>query len=301
MREVSLKSHLESSVADADLRQLLTAIADFSVPVRTEFPHRLATTADRNKYGEATAELDRWVNDFVVSGLLSTGLVRKVYSEELEVPMVSEGGREKYVVAIDPLDGSSNIISNNAFGMIFGIYKKDLPVRGAEQVAALYKVYGPMTTLVYTAGKGSHEFVKYLKGDLRFALTAENIRLPEPGKVYGLGGSPGEWSPGFHKFAESLAIERGMKNRYCGTFVADVNQVIHYGGLFAYPATSKAQGGKLRLFYEGAPVGFIVEQAGGASSNGRSSLLQVEATDPDVRTPVFVGNKKLVAAAVRSV
>ncbi|MBU1197722.1 fructose-1,6-bisphosphatase [Candidatus Micrarchaeota archaeon] len=293
---LSFRSHADS-LEDSELAELLKTIAALSPDVRQEFPHRLKLGKEnKNKYGEITAELDVWANDFIVKRLGETGLVNTIHSEELSKPLQCNADAP-FHVSMDPLDGSSNIVSNNAFGTIVGIYRQPLPCKGREQVASLYKLYGPLTTLVYTAGRGVHEFVKHRKGEGKnaFFLLNEDMQLPEPGSVYGVGGDPLQWYDSFKKFVEDLVSVKKLKNRYSGAFVADFSQVLHYGGFFAYPGTKKAPQGKFRLFFEGHPMGMIVEQAGGRSSNGRISLLDVSADDVDARTPVYVGNRELIA------
>ncbi|VVB65982.1 Fructose-1,6-bisphosphatase class 1 [Candidatus Gugararchaeum adminiculabundum] len=291
----SLKQHL-SGLKDRQLAELIYSISTLSQDVRKEFPHRLITeNAQMNKYGEIAKELDTWTNEFFCNAMLRTKLVRAVYSEELEEPRLGDKNGP-FVVTIDPLDGSSNIATNNPFGTIIGIWKKDLPAKGSEQVASLYKLYGPITTLVYTTketGKVA-EFVKHRKGEIEYFLLYDNMKLPEPGSVYGIGGSPIEFDDKYNDFFRRLVFEHKLKNRYCGAFVGDFSQVLHYGGYFAYPGTPKKPQGKLRLFYEGNPMSLIIENAGGASSNGFKSVLDVTGDDIDARTPVHIGNRHII-------
>lgn len=293
---LTLSQHLKKSGVDNELRRLINSIAYLSLDAQHRFPKYLrGTLGNKNKYGEAVAKLDEWVNGYLCDELVKTGLVRKIYSEELEMPLVSHEGAP-FVVTLDPLDGSSNIVSNNAFGTIVGIYRDDLPQKGENLVAAVYKLFGPVNTLVYTVGLGSHEFVKHYDGlgTPQFYLLAENLKVPEPGEVFGIGGDPLEWSPAFLKFAKDLFRKEKLKVRYSGTFVADFSQILHRGGIFAYPSTKKSPKGKLRLAYEGAPMSFIWEQAGGASFDGKGSVLQAVNKDVDARAPLYLGGKKLI-------
>ncbi|MFH1448765.1 MAG: class 1 fructose-bisphosphatase [Candidatus Micrarchaeota archaeon] len=293
MAEITLREHLQE-VRNDELAKLIYEIGRMSMDIRVEFPHRMiAEKGEKNKYGELAEELDVWCNKYYCDGFKKTGLVRAVYSEELKNPVRFENDAP-FVITIDPLDGSSNVISNNVLGAIIGIYRKDLPAKGRELVASMYKLYGPMTTLVYTAGRGVHEFVKHRKGVMRYCLIHENMKLPEPGKVYGMGGSPTKWIPEFKEFVKGMSEEKKMKLRYCGTFVGDIAQVLHYGGFFGYPALVDKPQGKLRLFYEGIPMGNIIEAAGGLSSNGELSLLDIGCDDADVRCPIYIGNRDLV-------
>jgi len=295
-KPATLERHLAESGADAGLQRLISSFAYIALDAQHEFPKYLrGTMGEPNKYGEAVARLDEWVNGFLCDSLVKTGMVNKIYSEELREPLIGRAGAP-FVVAMDPLDGSSNIISNNAFGTIVGVYREDLPQTGRKLAAAFYKLYGPVNTFVYTVGKGTHEFVKHYdsEGKAQFLLLAGNMKIPEPGGVFGLGGDPVDWSPLFLKYAKGLFREEGMKARYSGTFVADFSQVLHRGGIFAYPSTRKNPEGKLRLFYEAQPMAFIMEQAGGESWSGSCSLLDVNAKDVDARVPLYMGSRAMV-------
>lgn len=293
----TLSLHLKKSGMPDDLRKLIFDFAHISLDAQHHFPKYLRGTAgNENKYGEAVQKLDEFVNGFLCDSLVKTGLVRKIYSEELEKPLIATAKNAPFVVTLDPVDGSSNIGTGNPFGSIVGVYREDLPQPGKRLVAALYKLYGPINTLVYSVGKGTHEFVKHYDGDGKpqFFLLSENMKVPEPGEVFGLGGDPLEWSPKMMKFAKDLFRVEKMKVRYCGTFVADFSQVLHRGGIFAYPSSAKHPQGKLRLAYEAAPMAFLMEQAGGASWSGKESLLDAEALDVDARTPLYMGGKSVI-------
>ncbi len=280
-----LSDHVAAS-SNAELAKLIDAIAKASIDIRIEFPYRMGVLeGGENKYGEQQLKLDEWTNRFLCDRMIETNLVKAVYSEELEQP---ESGLPDapYVVCMDPLDGSSNVKSNNTCGTIVSIYRNEIG-KGSEQVAALFKLYGPVTTLTYTVGKGVHQFIQQLKGEPQFVLSQEDIRLPEKGGVYGIGGKHSEFVPKLQTFVDGLE-GRGYKLRYSGTMVADCNQVLQYGGIFAYPKP------KLRLNYEAKPLAFLLEQAGGASTNGIQSLMDVLGDSADARTPVFLGSKSLI-------
>ena len=295
-KPITLEQHLAAGCKDRKLAKLISSFAYIALDAQHQFPKYLrGTMGDRNKYGEAVARLDEWVNGFLCDNLIKTGLVRKIYSEELREPLLGRNDAP-FVVAMDPLDGSSNIVSNNAFGTIVAVHKEDIPNTGRKMVAAFYKLYGPVNTFVYTVGKGTHEFVKHYdsEGNAQFLLLADNMKMPEPGEVFGLGGDPVDWSPFFLKYAKDLFREEKMKARYSGTFVADFSQILHRGGIFAYPSTKKNPKGKLRLYYEAQPMAFILEQAGGESWSEKCSLLDVVDNDVDARVPLYMGNKKLI-------
>ncbi len=292
-KQISLQEHVRE--LPDEIEKLIVAVADMTVPLQNEFPHRLMGVHNKpNKYGEVVAELDSWANGFICDRLIKTGLVRKIYSEELESPLIYNESAP-FVVTLDPLDGSSNIASNNPFGTIIGIYKRDLPCKGRELVASLFKLYGPITTIVLADGRGVHEYVKHRTGQANYMLLHEKMKLPGHGKVIGFGGDINDYPKGIYDFTKSLVKERKLKLRYCGAFVGDFSQVLHYGGLFMYPTLLSKPEGKLRLIYEGIPMGNIIEQAGGKSSNGKESLLEVMPKDVDGRTPLYVGNREIIA------
>ena len=240
-------------------------------------------------FGEVQLVLDKWTNEFIIDQLRKMDEVKSLASEE-EPDVVKMNENGIFSITLDPLDGSSNIESNNLAGTIVGIYKGDLPSKGRNQLAALYILYGPVITLVYTAKNGVHEFLLTKEG---FILREENIRLPEPGKLYGVGGLRKDWLPEFRKFIEKLE-EKGLKLRYGGAFVGDFNQILQYGGIFAYPSLLNKPQGKLRLFFEANPMSFIIEQAGGASSNGEGSILDIKPELIQQRVPIYIGNKNLI-------
>ena len=294
----TLEAHLRAQNVDEDLRKLILSFAYTALDAQHHFPKYLrGTMGDRNKFGEAVAALDEWVNGYLCDRLIKTSLVRKVYSEELVEPLVATlNPKAPFVVTLDPLDGSSNIVSNNAFGSIAGVYREDLPQKGRKLVAAFYKLYGPVNTFVYTVGNGTHEFVKHYDAQdkAEFYVLAENMKMPKPGEVFGIGGDPDEWDPKFMQFAKGLFRKEKLKVRYSGTFVADFSQILHRGGMFAYPSSKKSPKGKLRLTYEARPMAFIMEQAGGASWSGKCSLLDAEDGDIEARVPIYLGNKELI-------
>lgn len=283
----NIKEHLEG--IDKELASLILKIGDISNTISNELPYRRGKADTKNVFGELQLVIDKWADQFLIDELKKSGLVKTVASEE-QPDLVKLNDDGIFNVTVDPLDGSSNIESNNLVGTIIGIYKKDLPTQGRNQIAAMYILFGPVTTLVYTAQNGVHEFLQTKKG---FVLREENIKLPEPGKLYSVGGLRKDWLPSFNKYVEELEME-GFKLRYGGSFVGDFNQILHYGGIFAYPALNTKPNGKLRLLFESNPMSFIIEQAGGASTTGKGSILEVEPENIDQRVPTYVGNKNLI-------
>ncbi|HYR82365.1 MAG TPA: class 1 fructose-bisphosphatase, partial [Thermoplasmata archaeon] len=178
--------------------------------IRRELPIRRDPAASRNVYGEQQLELDVWMNDLFVDACRESNLVAQVASEEMGE--VKEVGRGRFSVVLDPLDGSSNVRSNNIFGTILGIFDhKALPARGRDLFAAGYLIYGPATTLVYATRTGVHEFVQGGAGRPdEFFLIEEGLRLPPKGKLFGVGGHRDKWIPEVQAFVKEL--ERELMN-----------------------------------------------------------------------------------------
>ncbi|MCK4473720.1 fructose-1,6-bisphosphatase, partial [Candidatus Parcubacteria bacterium] len=257
----TLKEYVKKN--DKELADLIIKIAGLAEKITQELPYRRGKAETKNVFGETQLVIDKWADKFIINELKKSGLVREMVSEEQEA-LVKLNSQALFSITLDPLDGSSNIESNNLIGTIFGIYKKNLPAKGKEQIGALYVLYGPVMTLVYATKNGVNEFLHTKKG---FALKEKNIKLPKTGKLYSIGGLRKDWLPWFRKYVEELEIQ-GYKLRYGGAFVGDFNQIIHYGGIFAYPALNDKPNGKLRLLAESNPMSFIIKQAGGASTNG---------------------------------
>jgi fructose-1,6-bisphosphatase I len=221
-------------------------------------------------------------------------LVKWIASEELEQPLDTKHG--EFSVAFDPLDGSSNIKTNNLMGTIVGIYRNTtLPAKGRNLTAAMYFLYGPYTQAVVALERGVHVFVATKKVTASSAYLSDGTthRLPEKGTVYGIGGLKEKWTPRVQNYVQSLE-RKGLKLRYGGSFVGDFNQILYYGGVFAYPELVDAPNGKLRLQFESNPIAFITEKAGGKGSTGTGSILDVEPERIDQRVPTYVGNDDLI-------
>src|SRR2546425_7742549 len=200
---------------DPDLGRLLERVAGLAPRIRKELPVRRDPATTRNLYGEQQLELDIWMNDRFVDALRDSKLVAQVASEEMG--RVKEVGRGRFSVVLDPLDGSSNVKSNNIFGTIFGIFdRKRLPARGSDLFAAGYLIYGPATTFVYATSTGVHEFVQGGGGRSgEVFLIEESLRLPSQGKLYGVGGHRERWIPEVKAFVGELETEL-MNLRYGG-------------------------------------------------------------------------------------
>ncbi|MBI3115957.1 MAG: fructose-1,6-bisphosphatase [Thaumarchaeota archaeon] len=286
----NLSEFFSESVSD-QLAKPLTAIAEAAFNVSKHLPFAMGKAGRFNPFGEEQTKIDVFSNDVFATSLLGTSIVAEVASEELERPKTGTGSLH---ATMDPLDGSSNISTNNPLGSIFGFYSSPLPCSGKGMVAAAFVTYGPMLTFTFSAGDGVHRFaaVEGVNGK-EFVLIDERIRLPDEAGVYGFGGLRREWIEPVESFVGSLE-RRGMKLRYGGTFVGDFNQVLRYGGIFAYPALKNRPRGKLRLLYEVAPMAFIVKQAGGLASDGAMDILSLEPSSLAETCPAYLGNTSLV-------
>lgn len=290
---------MEEGLADMerDVSIVFDTIARTAQMISRQFPFLLGMTKTLNPFGEKQAELDVFSNQSFSKALLDTGRVGWVASEELETPL---GGftqtRDSISVAMDPLDGSSNVTTNNPLGSIFGLWRGELPKKGRDLVAAAFVTYGPTLTFTLSSSSGCvDQYVELRDGENsgKFARAYKGMILPKKPEVYGFGGTRSEWIPPVERFVRKME-SRGMRLRYGGTFIADYNQILQRGGIFAYPAHKGKPGGKLRICYETAAVSYITELAGGSSSDGRFSILDIS---PDILTqtsPFYVGNRELV-------
>ena len=241
----------------------------------------------RNVYGEEQMPLDKFADGVFIDGLKKTQLVRYIATEEQEKVIEIANPKNDFGVVIDPLDGSSLIDVNLCIGTIIGIYPGHVLDKGSHLVAALYILYGPLTTLTYTTGRGVHEFALDETGE--FVLRHQNLRIPD-GKIYAPGALRKDYLPAHARWIEHLE-QSGYKLRFSGCFVADVHQILHKGGVFTYPGIRGKEKGKLRLLYEANPMGKLIHEAGGAVSNGKGDILQVQPEAIDQVTPIYIGGK----------
>ncbi len=290
----SLNSHLFHAETETEVRHLLNDIARAG-----KYIHYALQTSDtglagsQNTSGEEQLKLDVISNNIVEEELCESHLVYAYASEEKgAIEPLRDGA--PFFVAFDPLDGSSLVDANLSIGSIFGIYRGDpMGKTPREQVAALYLVYGPRTILVYSTGKGVHAF--YLNDVGEFLLLEKDLTIGDTVKTY----APGNLravtdTPAYRKVMESW-LDEGITLRYSGGMVPDIHHIlIKGGGIFTNIGGNKYPQGKLRLLYECGPFAYIVEQAGGGSSNGERSILDITITELDQRTPIIIGSKKEV-------
>lgn len=275
----------------------------------------LGSIGTTNVQGENQKKLDVFANEMFITMLKGGGECCAIASEENEKVIsfqnnISELG--KYVVAIDPLDGSSNIESNVSIGTIFSIYRRkseaglgthdDLLQPGVNQVAAGYVIYGSSTMLVYTTGQGVNGFTLDPSVGI-FCLSHPDMKFPENGNIYSINEGNYIYFPdGVKKYIKYLQEEdkctrRPYTSRYIGSLVADFHRNLIKGGIFIYPGTLKKPTGKLRLLYECSPIAFIAEQAGGKASDGFNRIVEIAPNNLHQRAPLFAGPKKMVEKA----
>ena len=266
--------------------EIFETVAATSVDIRASLPGRRVATDGENVSGDVQLAADVHADDLLRDALGGLDDVGTYASEERETAADVGSGLS---VTVDPLDGSSNLKSNNSMGTIVGVYDAPLPAAGGDLLAAGYVLYGPITTMVL-AREG--RVTEYVVDDGERTVDTADLTLPDDPTVYGFGGRVPDWPDDFAAYVDD--VEDELKLRYGGAMVGDVNQVVTYGGIFGYPALTSAPNGKLRHQFEGIPMAYVVESAGGASTDGERSLLDREPTELHGRTPVHVGTRALV-------
>ncbi|PIQ48509.1 MAG: class 1 fructose-bisphosphatase [Cytophagales bacterium CG12_big_fil_rev_8_21_14_0_65_40_12] len=263
-----------------------------------------------NVQGEAQQNLDVAANIRFSRALQKGGEVAAIISEEEEDIMDLNNPRAKYIIAIDPLDGSSNIDVNVSIGTIFSIYRRlspqggpvqmeDVLQKGSDQVAAGYILYGSSTMFVYTTGAGVNGFT-YEPSLGEYILSHQNMKMPNDGTIYSVNEGASKTFPQEVKDYIDKCKDRGYSARYIGSLVADFHRNMLKGGIYIYPPTEKAPNGKLRLMYECNCLAMIAEQAGGMATDGKQRILDIEPTSLHQRVPFFVGSKKMVKEASKA-
>ncbi len=272
---------------------VLEVVAKTAPDIRGGLADRRVYESGENPTGDRQLEADVYADELLAERLLDIDAVGGYASEERESTVRDDGA---YHVAADPLDGSSNLRSNNAMGTLFGVYDEPLPAGGDALLASGFVLYGPITTMV-TAREGTvTEAVVDADGNRQ--VVEPELTLPEEPTVYGFGGRVPQWSEAFSAYVET--VESELKLRYGGAMIGDVNQVLTYGGIFGYPGLEDSPSGKLRLLFEGHPIAHIVESAGGSSSNGDRSLLECTPESLHERTPLFVGDDEYIGRLERA-
>jgi len=299
--------------ASGELSQLLRDIALASKVVNREVNKAglidlAGSQGTSNSGGEQQQKLDVLANIRFTRALAKGGEACAIISEESE-SYVDLNNYGRYVIAIDPLDGSSNIDVNVSIGTIFSIYRRkskvgsaisdeDILQKGSKQVAAGYVLYGSSTMLVYTTGFGVNGFT-YDSGLGEYFLSHPQMKIPTAGKIYSINeGLANSFSEGVTKYLETCK-KKNFTARYVGSLVADFHRNLLKGGIYIYPATTKAPNGKLRLMYECNALAFVAEQAGGIATDGKRRILEIAPTSLHERTPFYVGSANMVIEATR--
>jgi fructose-1,6-bisphosphatase I len=295
--------------ATGELSQLLRDIALASKIVNRDINRAglmdiAGAYGSQNVQGEDQQKLDVIANIRFIRAFRNGGEVCTIISEEDEEIIQTGNPNGKYIVAMDPLDGSSNIDVNVSIGTIFSIYRRktatgcdgdltDCLQKGVEQVAAGYIIYGSSTMLVYTTGNGVNGFT-YEPSLGEFFLSHPDIVTPKTGKVYSIN------EGGYNSFPQGIKdyVEYCKSNeysaRYIGSLVADFHRNLLKGGIYIYPPTAKAPNGKLRLMYEANSLAYIVEQAGGKATDGKNRIMEIEPTSLHQRCPLVIGSAEMV-------
>jgi fructose-1,6-bisphosphatase I len=308
-----LQQESKHVASTGELSDLLTAVALGCKIIRqlvatSGFRGLQGYTGRTNVQGEKTHVLDEEADQVLVEILGSSGHFGLLVSEEREAVIATSRNREeaKYVLAFDPLDGSSNLGSNIPVGTIFTIFRKrelgrpaheaDFLQSGRSIVAAGYALYGPKTSFVYSTGSGVHGFT-YDPEIGEFLLTDPDVRAPERGSVYSINeGNSLSWDRAVGAFIDTLkrndpAAKTPYSARYVGSLVADFDRNLKKGGIYIYPGDTKAPQGKLRLLYECMPLAFIAEQAGGRATDGHRPILDIVPRSIHERSPLFIGSR----------
>lgn len=320
LNEFIIQQQEDFAYATGELSALLRDIGFASKIIHREVSKAglvdiLGATGGSNVHGEEVKKLDVFANEQLIAALTAGGECCGIASEENEEIVVLDNDlsrKGKYVVTIDPLDGSSNIDVNVSIGTIFSIYRRvslsggatkdDFMQKGTQQVAAGYIIYGSSTMLVYTTGNGVNGFT--LDPSIgEYCLSHPDIKTPAKGNIYSLNqGNYSKYPQGVKEYINYCQQEEKSSNRpyslrYIGSMVADFHRNLIKGGIFIYPSAQNAPKGKLRLLYECNPLALVVEQAGGRATDGSKRILDIQPSELHQRTPIFIGSEEMVKQA----
>ena len=318
--EFIIENQVDFKYSSGELSRLLNSIRLAAKVVNHEVNKAglvdiLGAAGETNIQGENQQKLDVYANEVFIKTLINREIVCGIASEEEDDFITIQGKNKKndnkYIVLMDPLDGSSNIDVNVSVGTIFSVYRRITPEGspvtiedflqpGNKQVAAGYVVYGTSTMLVYTTGNGVNGFT--LNPAIgTYYLSHPNMKFPENGHIYSVNeGNYVHFPQGvkdYIKYCQREEEDRPYTSRYIGSLVSDFHRNLIKGGIYIYPNTSKNPNGKLRLLYECNPMAYLTEQAGGIASNGFERILDIKPTILHQRVPFFCGNKLMVKKA----
>lgn len=312
----SLSDHFSRCSTPNDLAALLNALLTGCVHIghevrRGSLAGILGEAGSDNVQGEHQKKLDVIANDILLAAAEKGGALG-IASEEMEMPVVNPKATTPYLVLFDPLDGSSNIDVNVSIGTIFSILKAPAGTAptatneeiapyflqpGTQQIAAGYVAYGPSTQLVISLGQGVSAFTL---DENQWCLTTPKMQIPEDTKEFAINASNARhWEPPVKRYVDEMLagktgpLGKDFNMRWIASMVADVHRVLTRGGTFMYPRDNREpdKPGKLRLMYEANPMSFLVEQAGGAATNGRQRILEIQPKKLHERVAVFLGSK----------
>jgi fructose-1,6-bisphosphatase I len=324
MKRVSLTQHLIEeqrlhNTIPSELRLLIEVVSRACKTIshavsKGALGDVLGAASTENVQGEIQKKLDIISNEILLQANEWGGHLAAMASEEMESfhPIPNRYPKGEYLLLFDPLDGSSNIDVNVSIGTIFSVLKApegmlepseaDFLQAGTKQVAAGYAVYGPQTVLVLTTGNGVNCFT--LDREMgSWVMTQRGIQIPQETAEYAINASNARhWFPPVRRYIDELEQgktgprEKNFNMRWIASMVADVHRILNRGGIFMYPADARDpdKPGKLRLMYEANPMSFIVEQAGGAASDGQQRILDIQPTGLHQRVAVFLGSRNEV-------
>ena len=323
--EFIIQQQSEYPHAKGEMSQLLSALMVAAKMINIQVKRGgltegvLGSAGEENVQGETQQKLDIISNNIIIEAFEQRQEVCGIASEENEKVVILEKKYKeagKYVLLIDPLDGSSNIDVTVSVGTIFSIYQrvtpegseavlKDFLQAGHQQIAAGYIIYGSSTMMVYSTGNGVNGFTLDPSTGV-FFLTHPNIRIPETGPYYSVNeGKMGLFPKHYQEYIESCKVSKNEKKplldgRYTGSLVADFHRSLLKGGIYLYPPSTFHPNGKLRLLYECNPLAYLVEQAGGTATNGETRILDLVPTELHQRCPLVIGSPKMVEQFERS-
>ena len=323
--EFIIKNQQDFPYAKGQLTRMFNAITLASKVMNSQInkaglvDELMGKVGTENVQGEEQKKLDVYANKIFINALGARNEVCGIASEEEEETIIfenDEGVNGKYVVLIDPIDGSSNIEVNVSIGTVFAIYRRISPIgkpavlddflqAGRKQVAAGYVIYGSSTMLVFTTGNGVNGFT-YDPSIGVFYLSHPNIKIPEDVNIYSIneGNYPyfTENIKAYLDYCKNIdaATNRPFTGRYIGSMIADLHRNLLKGGIYLYPDSKKSPKGKLRLLYECNPMAFLIEQAGGIATDGNQPILDLSPTDIHQRTPFYGGSKEMVKVLLKT-
>lgn len=317
--EYIIKNQRDFPYAKGELTRLFNAITLASKVMNSQINKAglvddlMGEVGTKNVQGEEQKKLDVYANRIFINALKARNEVCGIASEEEDETIIFEneaGKNGKYIVLIDPIDGSSNIEVNVSIGTVFGIYRRISPVgttavkadflqNGRQQVAAGYVIFGSSTMLVFSTGNGVNGFT-YDPSVGVFYLSHPSMTISKSGDIYSINeGNYAYFSNAMKSYIDyckkiDAPNNRPYTGRYIGSMIADLHRTFLKGGIYMYPSSQKAPNGKLRLLYECNPMAFLIEQAGGKATDGKKNILDKQPAEIHERTPFFGGSVEMV-------